>query len=98
MHVLCQLMASFSLSESHSWGGRADQVFVIEVKLNASVEAARDQLHAQGYARPYMEEDREVTTIYLNFKRGRNSEDPPTSSASLRDCIRRRAGLVRDEP
>ena len=41
------------------------------------MEAARDQLHAQGYARPYMEEDREVTAIYLNFKRGRNSEDPP---------------------
>ena len=84
MHVLCQLMASFSLSEPHSWDGRADhvvfiddQVFVIEVKLNASVEAARDQLHAQGYARPYMDEDREVTAIYLNFQRGRNSEDPP---------------------
>ena len=84
MHVLCQLMASFNLSEPHSWGGRADhvvfiddQVFVLEVKLNASVEAARVQLHAQGYARPYMERDREVTTIYLNFKRGRNSEDPP---------------------
>ncbi|MDE0672574.1 MAG: hypothetical protein OXH72_12620 [Caldilineaceae bacterium] len=50
---------------------------MIEVKRNASVEAARDQLHAQGCARLHMEEDREATAIYLNFKRGRNSEDPP---------------------
>ena len=83
MHVLYQLMASFSLSEPHSWGGRADhvvfiddQVCVIEVKLNASVEAARAQLRARGYAKPHLEKDREVTAIYLNFKRGRNSEDP----------------------
>ena len=84
MHVLCQLMASFSLSEPHSWGGRSDhvvfiddQVFVIEVKLNASVERARAQLRARGYAKPYMEGDQEVTAIYLNFNRGRNSENPP---------------------
>lgn len=74
--------------EESSWGGDSDlvvqlaeRVYVIEVKLNRSTRAAREQVERKGYAKPWFNGSRTVIGIYLNFRR-----DPQGTEATGIDC------------
>ena len=74
--------------EDSSWGGDSDlvvqlaeRVYVIEVKLNRNIQAARDQVERKGYAKPWFNGPRTVIGIYLNFRR-----DPQGTEATGIDC------------
>lgn len=74
--------------EDSSWGGDSDlvvqlaeRVYVIEVKLNRNIQAARDQVERKGYAKPWFNGPRTIIGIYLNFRR-----DPQGTEATGIDC------------
>ena len=74
--------------EDSSWGGDSDlvvqlaeRVYVIEVKLNRNIQAAREQVGRKDYAKPWFNGSRTVIGIYLNFRR-----DPQRTEVTGIDC------------
>jgi hypothetical protein len=42
-------------------------IYVVEIKINSTPEAALQQIEEKGYATPYLTDGREVTKIGVNF-------------------------------
>lgn len=88
LQSLLIVMETDQRGEQSGWGGDADlvvqladRVYVIEVKLNRSLRAARDQVARKGYAKPWFNGPRTVIGIYLNFRR-----NPQRAEAAGIDC------------
>ncbi len=88
LQSLLIVMETDQRGEESSWGGDSDlvvqlaeRVYVIEVKLNRSIQAAREQVGRKGYAKPWFNGSRTVIGIYLNFRR-----DPQRTEATGIDC------------
>ncbi len=73
-------------AEKSVWSGDADlvaatagQTYVMELKFNRSVAAAREQVvHQKAYAEGWAHGSRTVFGVYLNFRREAASNTPPT--------------------
>lgn len=88
LQSLLIVMETDQRGEQSGWGGDADlvvqlaeRVYVIEIKLNRSLQAARDQVARKGYAKPWFNGPRIVIGIYLNFRR-----EPRGTEAAGIDC------------
>ena len=88
LQSLLIVMETDQRGEQSGWGGDSDlvvqlaeRVYVIEVKLNRSLQAAREQVARKGYAKPWFNGARIVIGIYLNFRR-----EPRGTEAAGIDC------------
>ena len=77
LHALCQLMQIDFRSEPHEWSGRPDMVLafpdhvcVIELKYRKTAAEALNQIEEKAYGRGYMEGNRRVVGLGLNFASG----------------------------
>ena len=74
LFIVFQLLSINTRVEVHCAGGRTDMVvqtqshtYILEFKLNESAEAALAQIHAKGYAVPYLHQGRSVVAVGINF-------------------------------
>ena len=52
-----------------------DTIYVIEIKLNSSTQAALDQIHEKGYFQPYLRQGKQLALLGINFaSKARNIE------------------------
>lgn len=74
-YTVFQLVGTRIQVEVHVRGSRADAIvetamgiYVFEFKYNQSPEIALEQIKTKGYYRPYMDHDKNLVMIGLNFK------------------------------
>lgn len=74
MFVVLKMLGFYIMTERHTSYGRIDLllqtndfVYVIELKLDATVEEALQQIEDKGYAKPFALEERKVIKIGANF-------------------------------
>ena len=74
MQIIFKMLGLNVKTEVESSNGRCDMtvetprfVYVFEFKINATAQAALDQIKTKGYARPFMADDRTLYLIGANF-------------------------------
>lgn len=74
MYIILELMGEYVEVEKATSNGRIDIllqtnnfVYIIEVKINDSVEAALQQIDEKGYARPFADDPRQIFKIGVRF-------------------------------
>lgn len=74
LFIVCKLLGCYVQAEYHSSYGREDMVlktdkfiYVMEFKLNGSVDAALKQIEEKKYALPYESDGRKIFRIGVNF-------------------------------
>ncbi|WP_420461160.1 AAA family ATPase [Neolewinella sp.] len=76
VHLLFSLLGVIVQSEVHTARGRCDAlvltddyVYAFEFKVNATAQAALDQIEARGYLAPYADDPREKVAVGISFDR-----------------------------
>ena len=76
VHLLFSLLGVIVQSEVHTARGRCDAlvltddyVYAFEFKVNATAQAALDQIEARGYLVPYADDPREKVAVEISFDR-----------------------------
>ena len=89
----CSLMGATVLGEVHSSKGRADAVlefdqavFVFEFKYNHTVEAALAQAEQKMYAGPFMNGNRAIYLVGVNYNPEKRNIDDPLCKELKRDA------------
>ena len=74
MYVMCKLMGHYVQVERHTSNGRMDivvqtdkYVYIMELKMDASVDEALKQIEDKGYAKPFAADPRELFKIGVSF-------------------------------
>ena len=74
VHLLFSLLGVIVQSEVHTARGRCDAlvvtddyVYAFEFKVNATAQAALDQIEARGYLAPYADDPREKVAVGISF-------------------------------
>ncbi len=74
VHLLFSLLGVIVQSEVHTARGRCDAlvlvddyVYAFEFKINATAQAALDQIAARGYLAPYADDPREKVAVGISF-------------------------------
>ena len=78
VHLLFSLLGVIVQSEVHTARGRCDAlvltddyVYAFEFKVDATAQAALDQIEARGYLTPYADDPREKVAVGISFDRER---------------------------
>ena len=74
VHLTFSLLGVYVQSEVHTARGRCDalvqtddHIYAFEFKLNATAQAALDQIEARGYLTPYADDPREKIAVGISF-------------------------------
>ena len=80
LFIVCKLLGCYVQAEYHSSYGRADMIlqtdkfiYVMEFKLNVSVDAALKQIDEKGYVLPFQSDGRKVFKVGVNFDTARHN-------------------------
>ncbi len=82
LFIVCKLLGLYVQAEYHTSYGRVDMIlhtkdyiYIMEFKLDGSVEEALQQIEKQGYARPFAIDGRKLIRIGINFDSRTRSMD-----------------------
>ena len=74
IYVIMELVGEYVEAERHTSNGRidlllqtTDYIYIIELKINSSAEEALRQIEEKGYARPFVDDKRNIYRIGVNF-------------------------------
>ncbi len=74
MYLVAELMGDYAEVERTTSNGRIDlliqtkdYIYVIEIKINDSAEAALKQINEKGYARPFADDKRKLFKLGIKF-------------------------------
>ncbi len=74
LYVIFQMLGFYVDVERHTTNGRMDillqtpqYIYILELKINQSAEVALQQIEDKGYARPFINDNRQLFKIGVNF-------------------------------
>lgn len=74
LYVIFRMLGFYVEVERHTTNGRMDiviqtpqYVYILELKINQTADAALQQIEEKGYARPFMNDSRRIYKIGVNF-------------------------------
>ena len=83
MYIIMELLGEYVEAERHTSNGRIDlllqtkdYIYIVELKIDNTADAALQQIEEKGYARPFVNDSRRIFKIGVSFSTGnRRIED-----------------------
>lgn len=74
IYIIMELLGEYVEAERHTSNGRIDIllktkdfIYIVELKVNSTADAALKQIEDKGYARPFASDTRKIYKIGINF-------------------------------
>ncbi len=74
MYIIMELLGEYVEAERHTSNGRIDlllqtkdYIYIVELKIDNTADAALQQIEEKGYARPFVNDSRKIFKIGVSF-------------------------------